>query len=81
MNIRELDALEAQIAKGKDEHAKAQGALSQIQAQAEKEFGVQSIEEARAKEAEISEQAAQLSRKLDDDYQKLKADVELAVQG
>lgn len=81
MNIRELEALEAQIAKGKDEHAKAQGALAQIQAQAEKEFSVQSIEEARAKEVEISEQAAQLSRKLDDEFQKLKADVELAVQG
>lgn len=79
MNLRELEALEAQIAKGKDDYAKAQGALSQIQAQAEKEFGVKTIEEARTKEAEISEQAATLGRKLDDDFQKLKADVELAV--
>lgn len=79
MNIKELEALEAQIAKGKDEHSKAQGALDQIQAQAKKEFGVETIEEAQAKEAEISEQAATLSRKLDDDFQKLKADVELAV--
>lgn len=81
MNIRDLEALESQIAKGKEEHSKAQGALEQTQAQAEKEFGVQSIEEAEAKETEIAEQASQLSRKLDDDYQKLKADVELAVQG
>lgn len=81
MNIKELEALESQIAKGKDEHSKAQGALDQIQAQAEKEFGVKTIEEAQAKEAEISEQAATLGRKLDDDFQKLKADVELAVGG
>lgn len=79
MNIKELEALEAQIARGKDEYSKAQGALDQIQAQAKKEFGVETIEEAQAKEAEISEQAANLSRKLDDDFQKLKADVELAV--
>lgn len=81
MNIRDLEALESQIAKGKDEHSKAQGALDQIQAQAEKEFGVKTIEGAQAKEAEISEQAATLGRKLDDDFQKLKADVELAVGG
>ena len=81
MNLAELTALESQIAKGKDEHSKAQGALDQIQAQAKKEFGVKTIEEAQAKEAEISEQAANLSRKLDDDFQTLKADVELAVGG
>ena len=50
MNIRDLGALESQIAKGKDENSKAQGALDQIQTQAEKEFGVKTIEEAQAAE-------------------------------
>ena len=81
MNVRELEDIESKIAKAKDEHSKAQGARDQIQAQAEKEFGVKTIEEATAKESEISGQAAQLSRKLDDDFQLLKADVELAVGG
>lgn len=81
MNIQQIEALETKIAKAKEEHSRAQGSLDQIQAQAEKEFGVKTIEEATAKEAEISEQVSTLSKKLDTDYQLLKADVELAVGG
>jgi outer membrane murein-binding lipoprotein Lpp len=81
MNIQQIEALESKIAKAKEESSRAQGSLDQIQAQAEKEFGVKTIEEATAKEAEISEQVATLSKKLDTDYQLLLADVELAVGG
>ena len=47
--------------------------------QAKAEFGVSTLEEARAKETELTQQAADLSRKLDDEFTSLQADVARAV--
>lgn len=81
MQLRELEALESQITKAKDERSRAQGSLDQIRSQAKAEFGVETLEDAKAKEAELTQQAADLSRRLDDEFTKLQADVAQAVQG
>lgn len=81
MQLRDLEALEARITKAKDERSRAQGSMDQIMSQAKAEFGVSTLAEAKAKEAELTEQAAELSRKLDDEFTKLQADVETAVAG
>ena len=79
MNIRELEELESKITRAKDERSRAQGSLDQIMSQAKAEFGVSTLEEARAKETELTQQAADLSRKLDDEFTSLQADVARAV--
>ena len=79
MNVRDLEALESQIQKAKDDKSRGQGSLDQIVSQAKAEFGASTLEEARAKEAELTQQAADLSRKLDDEFTALQADVARAV--
>ncbi len=81
MNVKDLELLESQITKAKDERSRAQGSLDQIRSQAKAEFGIETLEEAKAKEAELTQQAADLSRRLDDEFTKLHADVATAVQG
>lgn len=81
MQLRDLEALEAKITKAKDERSRAQGSLDQIRSQAKAEFGVETLEDAKAKEAELTQQAADLSRKLDDEFTQLQADVATAVAG
>jgi len=79
MDVKSLEILESKIADAKNQHSRATGALEQIRATAKKEFGVETIEEARAKESELSEQAAKLSRTYDSELLALTAEVELAV--
>ena len=77
----ELTALEAKITAAQADKAKAEGALSTLMAQAEKEFGVTTLEEAEAAEKELSESVADLSAKYDEAVTKLKADYQEAVAG
>ena len=75
----ELAALEAKITAAQAEVSKNEGALAQLMAQGEKEHGVKSLEEAQAKEKELSESVADLSAKYDAAVAKLKADYQEAV--
>ena len=78
-NIDDLTTLETRITAANAEASKAEGAIAQLQAQGEKEFGVKTLEEAKALEAELTETVADLGKKYDDAVAKLKADFAEAV--
>jgi predicted nucleic acid-binding Zn-ribbon protein len=73
-NVDELNRLETFITAAKAEVSKAEGAIAQLEAQAEKEFGVKSLEEAKALEESLEDEVAELSKKFEDALAKLKAD-------
>ena len=64
MDLKQLDALEQSISKAKTDLARAEGTLEATVAQASKEFGVSTPEEAEKLEAELSQQVAEYSRGL-----------------
>ena len=57
-NLDDLTTLETRITAAKAEASKAEGAIAQLEAQGEKEFGVKTLEEAKALEAELTETVA-----------------------
>lgn len=73
MDIKQLEALEAGIAKAKADESRAQGTLEALISQAERDFGINSIEEATALEAELAEQVQSLGRRADDEFASLQA--------
>ena len=79
MDLKQLDTLEQNIAKAKTDLARAEGTLEATVAQASKEFGVSTPEEAEKLEAELSQQVAEYSRQLDAGILELRADYEKAV--
>lgn len=64
-NLDDLTTLETRITAAKAEASKAEGAIAQLEAQGEKEFGVKTLEEAKALEAELTETVADLGKKYD----------------
>ena len=76
MNIRELESLESRIKDARGEEARARGALEQIVPAAQKEFGVSTIAEAEAKEAELLEQAVELDRKCESELAEITAEMD-----
>lgn len=78
-SIKEIEALEAKIAKAKDQNAQARGALEQIRPTAEKEFGCSDEAGLQAKETELQTQVAEQSRKLESEFLEVQADFALAV--
>lgn len=78
MDIKQLETLEARIKSASEEQTRAKGALEQIIPQAQKDFGVSTVEEARAKEAALLEEAAELDRKIDQSYAEIVAEMERA---
>ena len=78
-NIDDLTTLETRITAANAEASKAEGAIAQLEAQGEKEFGVKTLEEAKALEAELTETVADLGKKYDDQVARLKADFAEAV--
>ena len=79
MNIAQLEAIETRIATAKAEVAKAQGSQETLKAQLAKDFGVSTIEEAEAKEAELAEQVKTLSARVDEDFAALQVALAEAV--
>lgn len=79
MTIKDIEAMEAQIQKASDEGARAQGAQDQLLAQVEKEFGVKTIEEAKALLVQAEADVLSLSRKVETDGALLQADLALAL--
>ena len=73
-NVDELNQLESKITAAKAEVSKAEGAIAQLEAQAEKEFGVKTLEEAKALEASLEAEVAELSKKFEEALAKLKSD-------
>lgn len=76
MDIKQLEALESKIQSAKEDQTRAKGALEQIIPQAQKEFGVSTVEEARAKEEALLEEAAELGNKIDASYAEIVAEME-----
>ena len=76
MDLKQLENLESRITAAKDEQSKAKGALEQIVPAAQKEFGVVTVEEARAKEAELLDEAAALDRKIDAEFASITAEMD-----
>lgn len=76
MQLKDLEALESKIQSAKEDQTRAKGALEQIIPQAQKEFGVSTVEEAKAKEEALLEEAAELGRKIDAGYAEIVADME-----
>lgn len=68
MNAAQLEAIEAKITAAKAEVAKAQGSQETLKAQLLKEHGVETIEEAEALEAKLSEQVKELTARVDEDF-------------
>lgn len=79
MDIKQLEALESRIKAASEDQTRAKGALEQIIPQAQKEFGVSTVEEAKAKEAALLEEAAELDRKIDASYAEILSDMDRAV--
>lgn len=76
MDIKALESLEARIKSASEEQTRAKGALEQIIPQAQKEFGVSTVEEARAKEAQLLEEAVNLDRQIDQSYAEIVAEMD-----
>lgn len=78
MQLKDLETLEARIKSASEDQTRAKGALEQIIPQAQKEFGVSTVEEARAKEAALLEEAVELDRKIDASYAEIVAEMDRA---
>lgn len=78
-NVDDLNTLEAKITAAKAEVSKAEGAIAQLEAQGEKEFGVKSLEEAKTMQTTLEAEVAELSTKYDNALAQLKADYAEAV--
>ena len=78
-NLEDLNALEAKITAAKAEVSKSEGAIAQLEAQGEKEFGVKDLEGAKALRAELETEVAELSKRYDNQLAQLKADYMEAV--
>ena len=68
MDLKQLDALEQSISKAKTDLARAEGTLEATVAQASKEFGVSTPEEAEKLEADLTAQAQDLAAKVDESF-------------
>ena len=79
MNAAQLEAIEAKITAAKAEVAKAQGSQETLKAQLLKEHGVETIEEAEALEAKLSEQVKELTARVDEDFAALQVALAEAV--
>lgn len=73
MDIKQLETLERQIADAKAAESRAQGTLDALTTQAQRDFGINSIEEATALEAELAEQVRSLGQRADDEFAGLQA--------
>jgi hypothetical protein len=73
MDIKTLEALERNIADAKAAESRAQGTLDALTAQAQRDFGITTIEEATALEGELAEQVRSLGQKADDELALLQA--------
>jgi malate synthase len=78
MDLKQLESLEARIKSASEDQTRAKGALEQIIPQAQKEFGVSTVEEARAKEEALLNEAAELDRKIDASYAEIVAEMDRA---
>lgn len=78
-NVDELTQLESKITAAKAEVSKAEGAIAQLEAQAEKDFGVTSLEALKELEVSLEAEVLELRKKYEDALAKLKADYSEAV--
>ena len=65
MDIKTLETLERNIADAKAAESRAQGTLDALTAQAQRDFGITTIEEATALEGELAEQVRTAPDEMD----------------
>ena len=72
MDIRTLEGIQQKIATLKDKKARAEGALETIKQGWEKTYGFSTLEEAEAKEKELTEERDKLNTLIEDTMAELK---------
>lgn len=78
-NLEDLNALESKITAAKAEVSKSEGAIAQLEAQGEKEFGVKDLEGAKTLKAELETEVADLTKRYENQLAQLRSDYAEAV--
>lgn len=73
-NVDDLTALESKITAAKAEVSKSEGAIAQLEAQGERDFGVKGLEGAEKLKSELEAEVAELSKKYADQLAQLRSD-------
>lgn len=73
-NVDDLTALESKITAAKAEVSKSEGAIAQLEAQGERDFGVKGLEGAEKLKGELEAEVAELSKKYADQLAQLRSD-------
>jgi predicted RNase H-like nuclease (RuvC/YqgF family) len=76
MEVKEFDVLQKKIEDAKKKKSMAEGALEQIRSVLKKEFGVETVDQAKAKLKELQDELSADQKKFDEMARELEAIVD-----